>query len=265
MSLQSELFKSDPKLEACAVRDSAHITQGTTGEQVGKIQTALGVLIPDRRIDQTELSRQHYGPSTAAAVLDYKTRRRIINFSYQTRPDDIVGKMTIAAMDYELTHHFGPIDPSDLFVPPAREQMPGFDVQAADGTIIDLPGRVGRPFDWIDLNGDPADVFIETAPSGEKLYSVVIQHNTDFPGPARTITPTVVQAIASTAAKASVRNLPKAPGFVLRWAFGKLAGGVVSVIASLLVPSPVGKEFVWTAKTGDGKLVRYTVVVIGNN
>jgi hypothetical protein len=93
----------------------------------------------------------------------------------------------------------------------------------------------------------------------------VIQHNADFPGPARKIAPPVVQGIAKAAAKTLVSDLPKAPGFVLKWAIGKLAGGSVSVIASLLDPSPVGKEFVWTVKTGDGKLVRYTVVVVGNN
>lgn len=212
MPLKSDLFKGDPKLEACALHHSAHITPGMRGEQIGKIQSALGTLIPDRQIEKLELDQKRYGPSTAAAVSDYKTRRKIINFSYQRTPDNIVGKMTIAAMDDELAHRIGPIDPGELFIPPAREQMPGFDIKADDGTIIDPPGRVGRPFDWLDLNGDPADVFIETAPSGEKLYSVVIRHNADFPGPARKIAPPVVQGIASAAAKTSVSDLPKARG-----------------------------------------------------
>jgi hypothetical protein len=43
-----------------------------------------------------------YGPSTADAVLTYKTTRNIVNRSYQTQADNIVGKMTIAAMDKEL-------------------------------------------------------------------------------------------------------------------------------------------------------------------
>jgi hypothetical protein len=263
---QSELFKGDKKLIACALYPSAHIlltTPNMRGDHIGKIQTALQTLIPDHSIDQKELTERRFGLSTEDAVGDYKRRRKIINYSYQTSPDKIVGQITIKALDFELTHRIGPIDPSDLFLPPQREQMPGFDIRAADGTIIDLPGRIGRPFDFIDLDGDPADVFIETAASGEKLYVVVIQHNTDFPGPARKIAPAVVEGIASTAAKALVKNLTTELGFVLKWGFGKLAGGVVSVVASLLSPSPIGKEFVWTAKTGDGKLVRFVVVVVG--
>lgn len=43
-----------------------------------------------------------YGPTTAAAVQSYKDKRGIINFSYQKAADNIVGKMTIAALDQEL-------------------------------------------------------------------------------------------------------------------------------------------------------------------
>jgi hypothetical protein len=41
MSLQSQLFQGDPKLEAPAVSDPAHIMPGAVGEYVGKIQQAL--------------------------------------------------------------------------------------------------------------------------------------------------------------------------------------------------------------------------------
>ena len=45
-----------------------------------------------------------YGTTTAAAVLNYKRTHvpPIINKSYQDTPDDIVGQMTIKAMDQEL-------------------------------------------------------------------------------------------------------------------------------------------------------------------
>src|SRR5688572_32199124 len=43
-------------------------------------------------ISGAELSAMRYGPDTAKAVLAYKTRRRIINFNYQTKPDNIVGR-----------------------------------------------------------------------------------------------------------------------------------------------------------------------------
>jgi hypothetical protein len=61
-----------------------------------------------------------------------------------------------------------------------------------------------------------------------------------------------------------VSDLPKAAGFAVKWGIGKLAGGVVSIIASIIDPSPIGNEFVWNVKRADGKAVRYTVVVIGS-
>jgi hypothetical protein len=54
------------------------------------------------QIDGRDISAQLYGPTTAAAVLAYKTRRRIINTAYQTSADNIVGRMTIAALDREM-------------------------------------------------------------------------------------------------------------------------------------------------------------------
>jgi len=99
--LRSRLFRGDPALEACLVRDPAHVLPGAQGDHVGRIQSALAVL-DQARIDQAEWSTKKYGRSTASAVLAYKTKRRIINFSYQTQADDIVGKMTIAELDKEM-------------------------------------------------------------------------------------------------------------------------------------------------------------------
>jgi hypothetical protein len=45
---------------------------------------------------------KRYGPSTAAAVLKFKQKRNIVNRAYQTQADNIVGKMTIAALDNEM-------------------------------------------------------------------------------------------------------------------------------------------------------------------
>jgi hypothetical protein len=101
MPLHSRLFHGDPKLEACLIHDSAHITHGATGEHVAKIQFALGTL-DDLKIAPRDLSTQTYGASTADAVLAYKTRRQIINRRYQNQPDNIVGKMTIASLDKEM-------------------------------------------------------------------------------------------------------------------------------------------------------------------
>jgi hypothetical protein len=101
MPLISKLFHGDTKLEACLAQDSAHIVEGASGAHVGKIHTALfaidGVSVAGR-----DLSSQTYGASTAAAVLAYKQKRKIINTSYQTQADNIVGKMTIASLDREM-------------------------------------------------------------------------------------------------------------------------------------------------------------------
>ena len=101
MPLQSKLFKDDQKLQACLVNDAAHVTPGAKGDHVSKIQKAIDAL-GDKVIDASEVSTKTYGPSTAAAVLAYKKKRNIINFSYQTQADNIVGKMTIATLDREM-------------------------------------------------------------------------------------------------------------------------------------------------------------------
>jgi len=102
MGLVSRLFRGNRKLEACLVDNAAHVTMGAQGEDVAKIQFALFSL-DTLTIDRKELVTQTYGPSTAAAVLAYKTKRQIINRSYQSTPDGIVGKMTIASLDAEMS------------------------------------------------------------------------------------------------------------------------------------------------------------------
>ena len=103
MPLRSKNFVNVTALENCLNHDSAHITNGAVGEHVKKIQDALFTLNA-ALIDKAELDSKRYGDSTADAVLAYKSRpgRVIINPAYQTKPDAIVGKLTIAAMDQEL-------------------------------------------------------------------------------------------------------------------------------------------------------------------
>jgi hypothetical protein len=99
--LISRLFRDDPRLQACLVDDTAHLTPGTQGRPVAKVQMAL-LALDWLRIDSGEIRSQTYGPSTASAVLSFKTRRGIINYTYQRSADNIVGKMTIAAIDSEM-------------------------------------------------------------------------------------------------------------------------------------------------------------------
>jgi hypothetical protein len=102
MGLQSALFSADRALQACLIDDRSHVTTGAVGEHVTKIHSAL-VVLDNAPIDVTELRQSRYGPSTAAAVLAFKRQRHIINYSYQTKADNIVGKMTIAMMDREIS------------------------------------------------------------------------------------------------------------------------------------------------------------------
>jgi Putative peptidoglycan binding domain len=95
MRLQSKLFSGEPRLEACLISDPAHITSGTMGPFVRKIQTALKEL-DGVTIAATELSTMRYGATTHAAVLAFKKKRRLAN------PDGIIGRTTLATLDNEM-------------------------------------------------------------------------------------------------------------------------------------------------------------------
>ncbi len=101
MTLVSRFLSKDDKLQAARIRDSAHILKGASGDHVAKIQTALA-LLDNARIAVQEINDKSFGPSTADAVLAYKRKRRIINFTYQSQADSIVGKMTITVLDAEM-------------------------------------------------------------------------------------------------------------------------------------------------------------------
>jgi peptidoglycan hydrolase-like protein with peptidoglycan-binding domain len=101
MPLKSFLFTGNTRLEAALANHSAHVKRGDAGPHVRDIQIALKHL-DGLSIAQGELASQTYGPSTAAAVLAYKRKRKIINKSYQSSEDDIVGKMTMAALDEDM-------------------------------------------------------------------------------------------------------------------------------------------------------------------
>jgi hypothetical protein len=101
MALKSKQFIGDLKLAAAAVSDPAHIVPGACGPHVAKIQYAL-IAVDQASIALDELRRAYYGSSTADAVTAFKQKRNIINRAYQSQVDNIVGKMTIAALDAAL-------------------------------------------------------------------------------------------------------------------------------------------------------------------
>jgi hypothetical protein len=101
MPLQSPQFAGDDRLNECLVDDASHVTPGSFGTFVLKIQLALETL-EQIEIPSDEKDNFSYGPATADAVLHYKSIRRIINFAIQQTADNIVGKRTIRSMDDEL-------------------------------------------------------------------------------------------------------------------------------------------------------------------
>ena len=101
MPLVSKLFSGGPVFEHCLAEDQAHITPGSRGPHVSKIQIALATL--DKTVvAPAEVESQTYGTSTTNGVLAYKRKRGIINPAYQSKADSIVGKMTIASLDAEM-------------------------------------------------------------------------------------------------------------------------------------------------------------------
>lgn len=116
MALQSKLFSGDTKLEAAATSDPDHILQGANGPHVTKIQQAL-VQLDGAKIKQDGA----YGKGTAAAVLAFKRKRKILNF--KGKLDDIVGKLTMARLDAEMLAREGGT-PTPPFPRPRRPVPP---------------------------------------------------------------------------------------------------------------------------------------------
>ena len=99
--LKSKWFRDNERLRKCLLSDPAHVLSGDRGDYVYLIQGALQTL-DYALISPQELIETKYGDSTAKAVLRYKTKRQIVNFSYQQAPDNIVGRMTMRSLDDEM-------------------------------------------------------------------------------------------------------------------------------------------------------------------
>jgi peptidoglycan hydrolase-like protein with peptidoglycan-binding domain len=106
--LKCQLFQTPPavrdRLEQCLLRDAFHITPGSRGEHVRKIQIALNRLSRGPGRENFNLKEDSvYGPRTAAAVKKYKDApSRKIRQPGQKTADDIVGKRTIKSLDDEM-------------------------------------------------------------------------------------------------------------------------------------------------------------------
>jgi hypothetical protein len=156
------------------------------------------------------------------------------------------------------------IAPEDIFIPKAREHIPGFDIVAPDGEIIDVPRvLVNANGKHVTLRQDDGvvNVFIQTATNGEKRYVVTIDNPTGGTpsGPLHPVPKAIAGAIAKQAVEKEFENLPKIIGRSLAFGVGKIAGGLISAVAELLVPTPTGEVLVWEAKQGQLR-VKYIVI-----
>lgn len=143
MALLSRLLQGDKLLESAANVDAAHIKRGAVGLHVVKIQLALKVL------DDAKIAFDGaFGPATASALLAYKTKRNIVNTQYQTKADDIAGKMTVAALDQEMLEAVvgGQVNPSldvvKKFLADVPVPVPPAPAPAAGSITVKIEGKV---------------------------------------------------------------------------------------------------------------------------
>ncbi len=128
MVLTSELFKNNKQLQDCSERDSAHIVANEPpvrrgvndrGEHVALIHKALRQIMPNVSFGLEEAT-ETYGPKTAEVVRQFKAMQNppILNKALrQTTPDNIVGKLTIAALDEQVKRKKPTLPP---VVPPVK-------------------------------------------------------------------------------------------------------------------------------------------------
>ncbi|MDZ4369367.1 MAG: hypothetical protein U0987_20455, partial [Afipia sp.] len=106
MPLQSKHFtepKRNARLEQCLVSDPSHVMPGSRGDHVALIQTALNKLAGHSDGEDFQLATSgEYDSETAYAVRAFKERRDIVARPRQTKADNVVGKMTIKALDEEM-------------------------------------------------------------------------------------------------------------------------------------------------------------------
>jgi hypothetical protein len=238
MTLQSNLLSGDRALEACSISDSAHVTKGAVGDHVSKIQAAL-IILDGARISPDELAATKYGLSTAAAVLSFKKKRNIINRSYQNQADDIVGKMTIAALDREmLSKQAPPVDAGVAVckftdVRPYRSGglMLAFSVPASPAPVLSAPTPLKHAMDVMGLAriwANNALVWLRT------VRGVYRQHgNSNWP-------PSALALFEAVDAHFHLRRLPRVedqPHFL-----DQIITNYVNILALLNNPDAMGDD-----------------------
>ncbi len=234
MALRSDLFKGDARLEAAAASDGSHIKSGDRGPFVAKIQNALN------QLDKAGLDEDgKYGTLTAKAVRKYKSARGIINRAYQTQADDIVGKMTVAAMDEELAKLSSSIVPLVVIGRPILDPRPApsfrpvpaiFRVKSENDSPSDVPpppspvkiSAVIRANPHVIVNGQPfpgvpasvppnktyiVDVSVLPPPPAVQAIEIEIINTSDVNGHA-SVTPTSLKGSGSVTVRGTRQTEP---------------------------------------------------------
>ncbi len=154
-SFKSPQFIGDPKLEACAISNAAHIVPGSVGGHVAKIQIALAKA--GQTIDPTEIAGKRYGASTTAAVVAFKSGLGLLNYAGQI--DNIVGIKTVLALDAVMARTLPPgPSPSPPAPPPPPPGPPKVfivhDVRLfgwrPNGDVLEVNGDT--PLRWLVQN-----------------------------------------------------------------------------------------------------------------
>ena len=163
MPLTSELFKNNNELQACAAKDSAHIVAdepplrrgvNNQGAHVALIHTALRRVMASP-VFGLEEATETYGPKTAEVVRQFKAAQTppLLNKALgQTTPDNIVGKLTIAALDTAVSRKKqppggggGPANTAAFTVVPFNEPSPFLISQQKDNRSEDDLEFTKRP------------------------------------------------------------------------------------------------------------------------
>jgi hypothetical protein len=99
--LLSSVFQNDSRLAACAGAQDEQIGQGEVGSHVLAIQYAL-LSLTGGWISGEELDATWFGPTTATITLGYNAARRIFRPGFVGKPEPVVGRATLEALDSEM-------------------------------------------------------------------------------------------------------------------------------------------------------------------
>jgi len=169
MTLRCRLFADSKELQACLISDAAHVVPGARGDHVARIQSAL-VRLRVLNAADARAEAGYYGSRTAAAVLLYKQAFQVINRKYQSRADNIVGRMTIASLDQAIFVLDGPNgvprsaawpgphpkSPTTVAAPPVPSRLPA--AQAPAPVTAPSPTNAGATAFSPPLSDLPADI-----------------------------------------------------------------------------------------------------------